>query len=214
MPTRISALMISLVRPATRLFALVFALMAAVPAAVAQETERPQFNLLDRLFGGSERFGTPERAAPTGEQASPAGQERPAQSGSDLMLRLDRLEAQIRQLTGVIEQLQFRNQQLEQHVRRMQDDAEQRFQELGSKGASGAKPSANRADAGRSGRRHGAGTARRRVRPGAASERAGRAADAGRAGAGAARSGCWASEDRRSVRRAVAPPARRSIFPP
>ena len=36
---------------------------------------------------------------------------------SDLILRLDRLEAQVRQLTGTIEQLQFRNQQLETQLR-------------------------------------------------------------------------------------------------
>ncbi len=38
-------------------------------------------------------------------------------SSSDLVVRLDRLENQIRQLTGPIEQLQYRNQQLEQQVR-------------------------------------------------------------------------------------------------
>jgi tol-pal system protein YbgF len=89
--------------------------------------------LFDRIFGGSDRVnggGPGERAAP------PAGQERTAQaSGSELVVRLDRLETQIRQLTGVIEQLQFRNQQLEGQVRRMQEDAEYRFQELGSKGS-------------------------------------------------------------------------------
>ena len=39
-----------------------------------------------------------------------------------MVVRLDRLESQIRQLTGVIEQLQFRNQQLEAQVRRMQEE--------------------------------------------------------------------------------------------
>jgi tol-pal system protein YbgF len=59
-------------------------------------------------------------------------------SAPDLIVRLDQLENQIRHLTGAIEQLQFRNQQLEQAMRRMQEDAEFRFQELGSKG--GARP--------------------------------------------------------------------------
>ena len=45
------------------------------------------------------------------------------------------MENQIRQLTGAIEQLQFRNQQLEGQLRRMQEDTDYRFQELGSKGA-------------------------------------------------------------------------------
>ena len=56
-------------------------------------------------------------------------------SDSDLMLRLDRLETQIRQLTGVIEQLQFRNQQLEGQLRRLQEDTDYRFQESSAKGA-------------------------------------------------------------------------------
>jgi tol-pal system protein YbgF len=61
-------------------------------------------------------------------------------SAPDLIVRLDQLENQIRHLTGAIEQLQFRNQQLEQAMRRMQEDADFRFQELGSKG--GARPAA------------------------------------------------------------------------
>lgn len=47
-------------------------------------------------------------------------------SGSELVMRLDRLEAAIRQLTGSMEQLQYRNQQLEQQVRRLQEGGEAR----------------------------------------------------------------------------------------
>ncbi|MBX6426826.1 MAG: tol-pal system protein YbgF [Variibacter sp.] len=54
-------------------------------------------------------------------------------SGADLIVRLERLENQIRQLTGAVEQLQFRNQQLEQQLKRNQEDVEFRFQELGGK---------------------------------------------------------------------------------
>lgn len=94
--------------------ALIFAAMTAADAVLcrawAQETERP-FGLFG-IFNGSERMGG---SAPS------AGGERTAQS-SDLMLRIDRLETQIRQLTGAIEQLQFRNQQLEGQVRRMQEE--------------------------------------------------------------------------------------------
>ena len=83
--------------------------------AWAQENERP-FGLFG-LFNGSERLGG-EPGAP------PAGADRMAQmSGPDLVLRLERLETQIRQLTGTIEQLQFRNQQLEGQIRRMQEEA-------------------------------------------------------------------------------------------
>jgi len=108
--------------------ALVFALMtAACPAFdAAFHAAWAQENLFDRIFGGSERMnGGGDRSAP---QAAPqdrsapqaAPQDRSAQmSGSDLVVRLDRLESQIRQLTGIIEQLQYRNQQLEAYVRRI-----------------------------------------------------------------------------------------------
>jgi tol-pal system protein YbgF len=94
-------------------------MMAARPAlstAWAQEGERP-FGLFDRIFSGSERFGGGSERG-----ASPSTAEQTAQmSGSDLVVRLERLESQIRQLTGAIEQLQFRNQQLEAQVRRLQE---------------------------------------------------------------------------------------------
>jgi len=43
-----------------------------------------------------------------------------AQDAAELIVRIDRLEAQIRQLTGTIEQLQYRNQQLEAQIRSME----------------------------------------------------------------------------------------------
>jgi tol-pal system protein YbgF len=46
-----------------------------------------------------------------------------AASEADLIVRLDRLENALRQLTGTVEQLQYRNQQLEQQLRQMQDSA-------------------------------------------------------------------------------------------
>jgi tol-pal system protein YbgF len=41
-------------------------------------------------------------------------------SDSDLLTRIDHLEAELRDLTGTVEQLQYRNQQLEQQVQRLQ----------------------------------------------------------------------------------------------
>ena len=46
--------------------------------------------------------------------ASPA---RAQMSESELVMRLNRLENEVRQLTGQVEQLQYRNQQLEQQLR-------------------------------------------------------------------------------------------------
>jgi tol-pal system protein YbgF len=44
-------------------------------------------------------------------------------SDADLVTRIGRLEATIRELTGRVEQLQYRNQQLELQVQRLQEDA-------------------------------------------------------------------------------------------
>jgi tol-pal system protein YbgF len=49
---------------------------------------------------------------------------------SELVARIGRLESQIRQLTGMIEELQHRNNQLEQQLKRVQQDTEFRFQEM------------------------------------------------------------------------------------
>src|SRR5262249_16930233 len=106
---------------------------SAASAGLAQEAERSP-GLLDQIFGGSARLSGVDRSAPAAARPDRPGQDRTAQaSGSDLVLRIDRLETQIRQLTGVIEQLQYRNQQLEGNVRRLQEDNEHRFQELGAK---------------------------------------------------------------------------------
>jgi tol-pal system protein YbgF len=57
-------------------------------------------------------------------QSSRADRARPMRmaqlSAPDLVLRIDRLEEEIRRLTGLVEQLQYRNQQLEQQLRRAQ----------------------------------------------------------------------------------------------
>jgi tol-pal system protein YbgF len=47
-------------------------------------------------------------------------------SGGDFYVKIDQLENQVRQLTGAVEQLQYRNQQLEATVKRLQDDVEMR----------------------------------------------------------------------------------------
>ncbi len=74
------------------------AMLTFAGSAAAQDLPRPGF--LDGLFGGSQR--QPERAAP---------------DDAEMAVRINQLEAQIRQLTGTVEQLQFRNQQLEQQLR-------------------------------------------------------------------------------------------------
>src|SRR6202140_1592373 len=49
------------------------------------------------------------------------GAARAQMSQADLLTRIDRIEAALRELTGTVEQLQYRNQQLEQQLRALQD---------------------------------------------------------------------------------------------
>jgi tol-pal system protein YbgF len=80
------------------------ATVVVLTAASAFAQDRP--GLLDNLFN---------RGQPSQEQV----QESPQGSASDLAVRLDRMENRLREMTGQIEQLQFRNQQLEQEIARL-----------------------------------------------------------------------------------------------
>ena len=87
--------------------------------------------------------------SPAGAEAVRAGAQAPAQlvqlfgqrDESELVARLGRLENQIRQLTGMVEELQHRNSQLEQQLKRMQQDTEFRFEEMSPPGRAPARRS-------------------------------------------------------------------------
>jgi tol-pal system protein YbgF len=121
------------------------AALAALPvlmfagAALAQDG-RSSPSLFDNLFNRGEQ-APPQRQ---GQQNQVQPRELAQADPGDLTVRLDRLENALRQLTGTIEQLQYRNQQLEMQLKRMQDDTEFRLQQLGSRGnaAPGASPGA------------------------------------------------------------------------
>ena len=55
------------------------------------------------------------------------------QDASGLVLRIDRLENQLRGLTGQIEQMQFQQRKLEDSLRKFQQDVDLRFQDGGGK---------------------------------------------------------------------------------
>ncbi|MSO67288.1 MAG: tol-pal system protein YbgF [Pseudolabrys sp.] len=117
--------------------------LAALPvllfAGTALAQDRSSGGFLDNLFSRGEQNqpqGQSQVEVRRGGQGNQAAQADPG----DLTVRLDRLENALRQLTGTIEQLQYRNQQLEMQLKRMQDDTEFRLQQLGSKG--GAQPGA------------------------------------------------------------------------
>lgn len=65
-----------------------------------------------------------------------------AQDVSDLLVRLNRLESQVRQLSGQNEQLQFENKRLSDQLAKFQKDVEFRFQDMQPAGKPGAAPAA------------------------------------------------------------------------
>ncbi len=83
-------------------------------------------------------------------QAYPAGDrayDAPRSDEAGLVVRIDRLESQVRQLTGQIEQLQFIARKLEEQLRKFQEDVEFRFKESGGHGgAPAAKPAQKRSN--------------------------------------------------------------------
>jgi len=124
-------------RPSFRIAALAaLSALLVTGSALAQE-RNSSGNFLDNLFGR----GDPQPQSRQGVQPPVSGQVTQSDPG-DLSVRLDRMENALRQLTGTIEQLQYRNQQLEMQLKRMQDDTDYRFQQQGARGAIVAPPQA------------------------------------------------------------------------
>lgn len=113
----------SLVRTARAAIAAAALMMPA--GALAQQPGSGGF--LDNLFNQGQ-----------GQQSAQQSQMAPADS-SEVSVRIGRIENALRQLTGTIEELQHQNRQLQMQLRRLQDDTEYRFQQLGVKGSSPAQ---------------------------------------------------------------------------
>ena len=90
---------------ASQAAAIAVAAMILAGNAFAQDQGRSP-NFLDNLFGGN--------------NAPPPAASRGGVDEADLTVQINQLQAQLRQLTGTIEQLQYRNQQLEQQLRAVQ----------------------------------------------------------------------------------------------
>lgn len=63
-----------------------------------------------------------------------------AQDAAEIFLRLDRLEAENRRLTGQIEELRFANRRLEDQLKRFQTDADMRMRDLEAGRAGAPRP--------------------------------------------------------------------------
>ena len=101
-------------------FSLRAAALAALPvlllAGAAPAQDRSGGGFLDNLFSrGEGPGGQSEVEVRRNVQGGGGG----ARDAADITVRLDRIESALRQLTGTVEQLQYRNQQLEMQVRQM-----------------------------------------------------------------------------------------------
>ncbi|NDA47574.1 MAG: tol-pal system protein YbgF [Alphaproteobacteria bacterium] len=82
----------------------------------------------------AQNSGLPPASIPGGDGRLFSAQ---GQDTASLLLRIDRLENQLRSQTGQMEQMQFQMRKLEEQVRKFQQDVDFRFQDM-----SGAKPTA------------------------------------------------------------------------
>ena len=131
-------------------------------------------------------IGEPGDAPFAGEQPDSA----------QLLVRIGRLESQMRQINGQLEQMQFENRRLEEQLKKFQEDVDFRFHD-GAPGAPAAKPPQKRSEAPEAEtfadaplaaagcRRAARGRPRRRLRSVAKSWRPGSAASARQPGSGA-----------------------------
>lgn len=115
------------------------ALAAALAMPVGARAQAQNGNFLNSLFN---RGDSPRDANPRGETPGQAPKVAQADD-SEMSVRLDRMENALRQLTGTIEQLQYRNQQLEGQLKRLQDDTDYRLQQMGGRGGAAPPPRVN-----------------------------------------------------------------------
>jgi len=109
--------------PLARTIPATLAVALLMPAAGALAQQSGSGNFLDNLFN-------------RGQGQQPAQQDPTAPTdSSEVSVRIGRIENALRQLTGTIEELQHQNRQLQMQLKRLQDDTEYRFQQLGVKGA-------------------------------------------------------------------------------
>jgi tol-pal system protein YbgF len=117
-------------------------LIAALGLASPASRAAPAFAPAPRgaLFGDAQvKFELAQGyGLPPGDVGDPGGgpyqYQRPQQGAASLLVRIDRLENQLRQMNGQIEQLQFQNRKLEEQLRKFQEDVDFRFRDGGRRG--------------------------------------------------------------------------------
>ena len=112
----------------------VVGLAAGLAAAIASTPLRAE----GAATAGGRLMLAQNYGAPPADVGSPGGDEgygQATQDPSSLLVRIDRLESQMRQMNGAIEQLQFQNRKLEDQLKKFQEDVDFRFQDSGRGGA-------------------------------------------------------------------------------
>ncbi|SFJ99867.1 tol-pal system protein YbgF [Methylocapsa palsarum] len=88
----------------------------------------------------AQNYGYPPADVGTETPYRETPSQRPQQDSAGLLVRIDRLENQMRQINGQIEQLQFGARRIEEQLRKFQEDVDFRFQDGGARGAAPAAP--------------------------------------------------------------------------
>jgi tol-pal system protein YbgF len=113
--------------------------VALVPVAARAETAIHIAQGYGRPPG---EIGEPGDVPYAGEQ-----QDGTQQDSAGLLVRIGRLENQMRQISGQIEQMQFETRRLAEQLKKFEEDVDFRFHEGGAQGAPVAKPPQKRSEA-------------------------------------------------------------------
>ncbi len=118
---------------------------AATGAAHAEQTSERAPGWLEQRVDGLERslsfFGREERPAAPGSNVQMAQ----SSSLADIAVRLDRLENQMRQLNGRLDEIQYQGRKNDEALKRFQGDVDFRFQDIESgKGGGGSSGGGSR----------------------------------------------------------------------
>src|SRR5579872_500017 len=108
------------------------ALTAAVPVARAQQQQdiRPLLDRLDRLERDINLLQRQVYRGNAGSAPVPASPPGDANSALNFEMRVGRIEAQMRTMTGQIEETSYKIEQLRQNLEKLQSDIEVRFNQL------------------------------------------------------------------------------------
>jgi tol-pal system protein YbgF len=138
---------------AANLFVVLLSVAARAETAIAQDARMvrldAQIAAARNAVHIAQGYGRPpgEIGAPGDVPYAGEQQDGTQQDPAGLLVRIGRLESQIRQISGQIEQIQFETRGLAGQLKKFQEDVDFRFHEGGAQGAPVAKPPQKRGEA-------------------------------------------------------------------